>query len=214
MESVKNIINDNRHRYEHLCYYELLIKKIENNLEPNPDIAIETCKTLIEGVSKFILKNIDNTITIKEINEMDFSPLFKKTLKKLSEYDEYIEDDFVKRAIALIEKLAEIRNNRGDISHGKLAPKEQVSSIQFSKLVKLTTEGVTAYLLDSFFSIDLSYKDDFNYGDNIEFNKMLDEVNTMPLISLSYSKALFDQEKETYRILLDDYNIENNPESE
>lgn len=214
MQLVKKTFDEAKKKYEDISYYEILVDKIEKNINSNPDIAIESCKSLIEGLSKFFLKELDNTYKSDDIDDLDFSPLFKKALMALSEHNQDIEVDFLNRSGSLIHSIGQLRNKRGDISHGRLSPKEQASSLQFSKLVCLITEGVVVFLLENFLLIDLSYKDEINYDDNKDFNQMLDDYNPMPLISLSYSKALFDQEKETYLILLDDYNVENDIENE
>jgi hypothetical protein len=196
MQLVKTLINTNSEKYEHFVYYDKIINVIEQNVNTNPDICIESCKSLIEGISKTILKSLDSTTNDKSLDGKDFQILFKESLTKLSEYNEDIEVDFVRRAVSLIQILGEIRNKRGDISHGKIAPKELTSYSQFSKLVSQMTEGIVFYVLEQFFAIDLSFKDEVKYEDNIDFNQMLDEVNFIE--NLSYSKALFDQDYVAY----------------
>ncbi len=208
MESVKKIIHSNKDKYNNLSYYELLIEKIEKNIDYNPDITIESCKSLIEGISKFILEKIDDTYQPTEINKLEFCPLFNRLLDKIADRNDDFELAFAKKLSGLMHELGTIRNKRGDISHGRLSPKEQISSIQFAKLVKVISAGIVTYVLDSFLLIDLSYKDDVKYEDNIEFNKILDEANPLPSF-LSYSKALFDQDITTYIDELDAYNLEN-----
>jgi len=91
--------------------------------------------------------------------------------------------------------LGEIRNKRGDISHGKLAPKEVVSHKHFSKLVVQTTEALLLYVLSRFFELDIPVYEK-NYEKNVDFNLWLDENN--PDQFIKYSKALFDQDSDAY----------------
>lgn len=206
MQLVRTLIIENNEKYEHFGYYETIIDVIEQNAVSQPDICIESCKSLIEGVSKTILKDLDVSFNRAETDKLDFHPLFKKALHKLAEHKTEIEIDFVSKAASLIHTLGEIRNKRGDISHGKLAPKELSSYAQFSKLVMQMTEGIVFYVLEQFFSIDLSYKQEIKYEDNSDFNLWLDESN--PIGSLSYSRALFDQDNVSYFEELLEYQTE------
>jgi hypothetical protein len=206
MELVKNLIHENIDRYNHLDYYFRIIDSIEKNEISNPDISIESCKSLIEGISKFILQYLDEANDKNKIEKMDFPEVFKKSITELSNYKE-IEPTLISRIGGFIKRLAEIRNARADISHGKLAPKDEESSARLSKLVKHTTEGLVFYLLDNFLSLDLSYKEDVKYEDNKIFNQVIDEENSMPSY-LSYSKALFEQDNVAYIDRLDEYNLE------
>lgn len=152
------------------------------------------------------MKNLDTTYNEQEIKKMDVAPLFKKAMLKLADFDEGIEIDFIHRSHSLIQNFGEIRNARGDISHGKSAPKEIFSTPKFSKLVAQMTEGIVSYILEHYFAIDLSYKQEIKYEDNEDFNQWLDEEN--PIGVLSYSKALFDQDNVSYNEQLLNYKAE------
>lgn len=206
MKLVRALINTNNDRYKHFAYYETIITVIEQNVSTNPDICIESCKSLLEGISKTILKTLDPTTNNRALEGKDFQDVFREALTKLSAYNENIEVDFVRRAVSLIHVLGEIRNRRGDISHGRLAPKELTSYSQFSKLVSQMTEGIAFYVLEQFFAIDLSFRDEVKYEDNNAFNQMLDEFN--PIENLSYSRALFDQDYVAYCEQLLEYDSE------
>ena len=96
----------------------------------------------------------------------------------------------------MICRMAELRNERGDISHGKSAPKEVTSTKESAKMIMHVTDGITSYILGSFFKIDLTYKEEIQYDDYPVLNEMLDEEN--PLDGISYSRALFDQDNVAY----------------
>ena len=51
----------------------------------------------------------------------------------------------------------------------------------------------------------------FNMTKNDKFNNYLDDMYPLDG-TVRYSKALFEQEPETYEIQLGDYTLENNPE--
>ena len=68
----------------------------------------------------------------------------------------------------------------------------------------VVTDAIVHYMLESFFRVDLSYKEEVRYADCEDFNFELDEIN--PINGLSYSRALFDQDNVTYMELLRDFN--------
>jgi Abortive infection C-terminus len=206
MKLVRTLIAQNNEKYEHFSYYEAIIDVIEEKIQSHPDICIEGCKSLIEGVSKTIIKTLDNTATDGDLNKMDVMPLFKRAANKLAEFDEELELDFINRTASMIQNFGQIRNERGDISHGRAAPKEVYSSPQFSNLVARVTEALAFYVLEHFFRLQLPDEAGIKYEDNRDFNEMLDTVN--PIGSLSFSKALFDQDNVLYCEQLLDYKTE------
>ena len=211
MQQTRDIIIGNKKNHSHFEYYELHINQIEKNKVTHPDVAIETCKSLFEGISKTILLSLDKTLESSDVDKLDFQPLFKKSMTKLNEYNEFLEGDFVNRASSLIHLLGEIRNKRGDISHGRKSPKEVYSSKDFSKFVVDMTDYLLYYILSHFFAIDIMEYKDINYEDNDEFNKYLDEAFTLDGIVV-YSKALYNQDYFAYVEQLKEF--ESNKEEE
>jgi len=202
MELIKDLIFRNKGVHSSFEYYESIVTIVQQNIELNPDISIESCKALFEGISLSILKRLDNAYR-PEIVDTPFPQLFRKAMNVLGEFSEEIEIDFINRACSLIQTLGEIRNKRGDISHGRPAPKEVFSSQKYAKLVVSMSENLLYYILDLYFSIDLSFMEKVKYDDNPEFNQLLDDAN--PIDTLSYSKALFDQDFISYEEQLADY---------
>lgn len=200
----RDIIQLNRTSHEDFLYYETLIEKIEENCQKNPDIAIESAKSLIEGVSKTILLRLDRSATNEKVNKMDFPDLFRNACWRIKSHT-YFEEDFIYRTSSMIQILAELRNQRGDISHGKAVPKVEVSSIASAMMIMHVTDALVNYILDSFFKIDLSFKRELKYDANPDFNDELDEV--YPLKTIKYSRALYDQDfteyEEQLKIYLD-----------
>lgn len=201
MKQTKDILKALESRYTNIDYYQTIIEKIEENVESNPDISIESCKALLEGLSKFIWKQIDISYDALVADKMDFHPVVRQAMTKLADYNEDIELDFVNKVNKLIVSIGEVRNKRGDISHGKLSPKEYFSDSQFSNLVMNITDNMLYYVLHSFSKVSLIKE--LEYEDNSDFNEWLDNEN--PLGFLSYSRALFDQEPVTYQEELQNY---------
>jgi hypothetical protein len=201
MRQTKDILELLEGRYSNIDYYQSIIQKIEENVESHPDISIESCKALLEGLSKFIWKQIDNSYDALVADKMDFHPVVRHAMTKLADLNEDIELDFVNKVNKLIVSIGEVRNKRGDISHGKLSPKEYFSDSQFAQLVMNITDNMLYYILHSFSKVTVIKE--LEYEDNLDFNEWLDNEN--PFGSLSYSKALFDQDTVAYEEELQNY---------
>lgn len=203
MKQTKDILKTLESRYTNIDYYQTIIQKIEENVESHPDISIESCKALLEGLAKFIWQQLDTTYDFSKVEkgEIKLQELFKSSLRQLSIKCEMFEEDFVNRTGSIIHLLGEIRTKRGDISHGKLSPKEHFSDLAFAKLAYNVTDGIASYLLLCFYTIPV--KKVLEYEDNQEFNEWLD--NEHPIANLSYSKALFDQDHVAYEQELENY---------
>ncbi|WP_109438537.1 abortive infection family protein [Aquimarina sp. AU119] len=201
MRQTKDILEQLESEYSNIDYYNIIIDKIENNVNDNPDIAIESCKALLEGISKFIWNQVDSTYDSAIADKMDFHPLVRKSMNKLAEFNEDIEIDFVNKINKLIVSIGELRNRRGDISHGKLSPKDYFSDSQFSNLVMNITDNMLHYVLHCFSKVKAVKE--LAYEDNPEFNEKLDTENDFGF--LSYSKALFEQDIVAYEQELQDY---------
>jgi hypothetical protein len=196
MTLTRNIIDLHKSSHEDFEYYIIILEKIENNFDKNPDISIESAKSLIEGISKSILLRLDITKTEASVNKMEFPELFKNSCWSIHRHIS-IEDDFIHRSSTMIQRLAELRNTRGDISHGKASPKKDVSTAATAQMIMHITDAIVNYMLDAFFKIDLSFKEQIVYESNIEFNEELDE--SFPLPGITYSRALFEQDKILYK---------------
>jgi hypothetical protein len=201
MKQTKDILKALESRYTNIDYYQTIIQKIEENVESHPDISIESCKALLEGLSKFIWKQIDLSYDALVADKMDFHPVVRQAMTKLADLNEDIELDFVNKVNKLIVSIGEVRNKRGDISHGKLSPKEYFSDSQFAQLVMNITDNMLYYVLHSFSKVSLIKE--LEYEDHPEFNEWLDNEN--PIANLSYSKALFDQDQVAYEQELENY---------
>lgn len=189
----KEIIKINKFN---LSYYNSLLDIIDNYQEEKPDITIETCKALIEGISKLIL----HVIKQEPISELDKSnnlqDIFKNSLVALNNKHKYFNDEFVKRTGSMIHVLGEIRNKQGDICHGRVSTKEQINCQDFAEMVAGMTEVLCIYILRKFDEISVTPILYENYSD---YNNWLDDsIENFPILTEKYSKVLFDYDKDFY----------------
>lgn len=211
MEKTRSIIAQHRKRYPEFDDHEFLIKKAIANFQEFPDISVECCKSLIEGVCKDIIKHVDPSLEHAVIENFKLKRASTKALDRLFEYGCDVEGDFVEKLVSTIETIGRIRNTRGDVSHGHIRPKLEASTSHFAQTVMDFTDTLTSYLLEIFYSIEL--EKDPAYEDNSDFNSFLDELNPME-DKLSFSLALYHQYKEDYMIQLEEYLYDNKEETE
>lgn len=199
----KEIKRVSRHN---LSYYESHLNLIDSYIEEKPDISIESCKALIEGISKLALHLLAQE-PISSSNG-DLSELFKRALNKLQEGKGFVDVDIARRLSGIVHYLGQLRNSNGDISHGRASLKDQLNDADFAEFISEVTESLSVYLLRR---LDQQAEKEIIYEENEEFNFYLDEQT--PLTGqVLYSRALYDQERETYETLLGDYELEFNEE--
>lgn len=218
MQRSSKLIQANRVSFPDCAYYLPLFSKARRNVSKHPDICIETCKSLLEGISKTIILGLDAAAISSDLDKKDVEPLVKSAAKLLKANDDVIEENFVNRVSGLAHSLGALRNARGDISHGKAVPKAKESSDDFARLCLQMTDAMTYYMLQSFFAVNepvgaIDDEDDqpepeilpggipkIAYENNPNFNDDLD--GQYPLDGkLLYSDAL-------YRLYYEDYIIE------
>ena len=186
-----------------MCIFNrLIIEKLERNREKHPEIAIECCKSIIEGISKTIIITLNKSISEEDIVNDNFPKIYKKASESLAEYDKKFELEYVSSFNRLIKHIGEIRTHRGDIAHGKPVPKSQECSIVFSNSIINFTSTLLVYILEHYFSLE-KVLEVIEYYTNEKFNKMLDESYIFPAIC--YSQALYEQDYETYLDELKNY---------
>ena len=226
MNSLKSLITRNLDQFPDFEYYIPIIEKAERNQEPHPDIAIECCLSLIQGISKTIILKLDKKAEPGKLendnNESRVHHQFKRAAELLKVNDDIYETAFTGSCSGLTSTLANLRNARGDISHGRAVPKILQSDIELARLIMEITDSLLRYTLGSFFAIDLDKKakeleriaqeeeDLIKYEDNQEFNDSLDEQYPYEG-KLLYSQALYTLYYEDYAIQLQDFLDEQEP---
>lgn len=198
MNRLEKIIQKNLLKHKSFEEYFKMIKVVRDNRDVNPDISIESCKALIEGISKTIIFNLDKSYSIAKIDNYDLPKLFKESIKLLSLNCEDIEGDFVMRFSTIIQVLGEIRNKRGDISHGRMAPKQVNSSSKFASTICYMTESILYYILEHYFALNLELDSGLEYEVMEAYNDWLDESVEFPIEKVKYSKMLFKYDYDSY----------------
>lgn len=194
MKLTRHIIDSHVEVFDNFQYYHTILDLIESNLESNPDISIESCKSLFEGVSKSILSHLDTYYSPSENEEKTVQQLVKKMLKKLKECIEIEELNYIS---VFVSEIGSIRNKRGDISHGRPSPKEISSDVGFATMIANSTDNFVSYILKLFFSIEIASDKQYNYNDYEEFNEWLDEQDSAGFLR-RYSLALFETDYVRY----------------
>ena len=90
---------------------------IDQNIYSNPTLCVETCKALIEGICKTILKNKN----IEFSSSISFSMLVQEAITSTLNTEESYRPEIVdlaRRIAGVADKLGVIRNNAGFVSHG------------------------------------------------------------------------------------------------
>src|SRR5690554_2016633 len=228
MELTKQSISNHSRLIPGIEGYLTLIDKIEENKSIHPDIAIETCKSLLEGLC---LKGL-SLLSDKYINSKSLRTKCKNDLKALTNtafdevYTDYVESqvheslanmlidisvtqkikDNAKRkvrdqAIEAIAKVSAIRNERGDISHGRVYPKRQESSIALSKSICSITDGICSFMIEQIaekYLLKLKTQDRLIYQDLTDFNNWLDQMHHVSSIKVDFSRIFYDNAYDKY----------------
>jgi hypothetical protein len=248
MKRTREFLNQNKasfNRYinfeDHHVYYYAIDKKI------TADNCIETCKSLIEGISKTVLnqidlrhkavrerfeaqelKSLDSTFDKMAGNGEDFTVLFRQAILVLSNYHQACQKELMNSlGKDFCKYLTRLRNDRGDIAHGRAAPKTDKSTLSLAFMIENITDLIAFHMLEILSLIDFSkidevsqdqsitesfmFKEDFELEDISEkeraireFNESLDKLYPFEG-KARYSQALYDQYQEDYQIQLQEF---------
>lgn len=205
MQSLVELIERHADENSELRYYIPIIEKAERNEDLHPDICIECCASLFQGVSKTIVYRISPPDDKRAFDNSSIGWQVKHALQCLASKDGGVtEIDFPRRVESLVQIVGELRNQRGDISHGRAVPKELQSDRSLARLVLNVTEPVLRYMLATYFALKPERLFIPDYDANPKFNAFLDE-RTPVEGKVLYSRALYDQFPEDYGIELKDY---------
>ena len=219
MESLKDLVKRHFNEFPDFKYYGALaefISAIENYHEDlHTGVSLDCCNSLIQSICKTIITQIDSEIEVKTLDKGSHSitnSLVSKAATLLQKNDDVYEKGFISAITKLGRCIADLRNSRGDLSHGKCIPKELANDGDLSRLLREITESLSRYLISSFFSFELEKIDKeseteeerIRYDDNQEFNDLLDEEYPYEG-KLLYSQALYELYYEDYEIRLQTY---------
>jgi hypothetical protein len=207
VRTLRELIERHSEQNSEFRYYIKHIDEAEANEVAHPDITIECCTALFQGISKTIVNRLNPPADAKAFADGSVQSQVRAALKCLAAGDDVIEIDFPRRAESLIQIIGELRNQRGDISHGRAVPKELQSDRSLARLVLNLTEAIVRYMLGSFFALQPERPFVPPYDDNEAFNAYLDADAALPG-KISYSRALHAQYPEDYVIHLKEYTDE------
>lgn len=201
MQTLVELIERHSPEESDFRYYIPIIEKAEENEIHHPDITIECCASLFQGISKTIVYRLDPPADKKQFENESIQRQVKAALKCLSASDDLFEAAFPTAAENMVRIVGELRNARGDISHGRVVPKELQSDRSLARLVLNVTESLLRYMLASYFALKPVDLEQVPYDDNADFNEYLDELNPLEGKPL-YSRALYEQFYEDYLVQL------------
>lgn len=226
MEKTKAIITANLDSFEEFEYYFSVIEIAEDSINKKPDVTIDCCKSLIEGVSKSVLIRLDNNYAenTKLVDKLSAIKLFNKAIKLIAKFDNSLigkETDFLQKSKELVDTIINIRNDRGDISHGKFAPKpdEIISTSEFAVFVVNLTDSIVSFMLKTLFQIHVPKTSKLDYeGKEMQaYNNWLDENTDFPIKKAKYSQLLYENDYDEYEsrysdefLKIDDIGVEEN----
>lgn len=239
----KEAIQNNKENIEGLIDYLTVVSEIEDNISKKPDITIESCKSLIEGLCKKALILIsDKYNSDKQLRgtcENQMSTLIKTTFNEI--YANSIERDlnnslyeiiknkvciqkivkkaqvkFLENGKTAVSKITAIRDNKGDISHGRIYPKKE-SEIHLAKSIVSITDGICSFMILEFsrqYQEKLALNGKLIYSEQEEFNDWLDIQNDKLATKIDFSRMLYENRPEKYEeIYYSEYSEESELES-
>jgi hypothetical protein len=176
------------------------ISTIEESVETNPALCIDTCKSLIEGICKTILTNKSTSYC----QDVKFQALVKQTVDALiisaeSHKEKY--NELARRISSVMQVISEIRNESGFASHG-----QDIKSISVDSSLALFTYKISdvigGFVLYYYYAHNQLKKNcRMHYEDCRQFNEQFDELHPMIVgeLVLSSSEALYSQDYEAYK---------------
>lgn len=204
MQTLREIIERHSEENSEFRYYIPIIEKAERNEVDHPDITIECCASLFQGLSKTIVKRLDPVSFEEDFENQPLQRQVRLAFRCLAAGDDAVELAFPVAAENLVRVVGTLRNQRGDISHGRAAPKELQSDRSLARLVLNVAEPIMRYMLATFFALQPQRLLAPPYADNGLFNAYLDDLHPLPGIPL-YSRALYEQAPEDYLLQLRDF---------
>lgn len=204
MQSLKDLIERHSSEESDFRYYIPIIEEAERNEIEHPDICIECCTSLFQGVSKSIVYRIDAGCDRVAFENLSVQQQVKQALRALRQNDDVVEEAFPVAAENLARVAGTLRNTRGDISHGRATPKELQSDRSLARVVLNVSEALLRYMLASYFGMRPEIEPIIEYDAHPAFNSSLDDEYPLEGKPL-YSLALYQQFYEDYRIQLAEF---------
>ncbi|MEG4962651.1 MULTISPECIES: hypothetical protein [unclassified Microcoleus] len=221
MDSLEALVKRHLKEFPDFQYYGAFgefISAIESyHQDLNMGVSSDCCNSLIQSICRTIITQIDS-VEIDAVNSMRTDELIRKAVTLLQKNDDLHERNFVSQLGKVGIYINNIRNSRGELSHGRHIPKELLNDQDLSRLLREITESLSRYLISSFFSFKLEQfkeeaeveEDLIRYEDYPEFNELLDADYPYEG-KLIYSQALYTLYYEDYTIQLQAFLDEQEP---
>ena len=208
MNSVIDLIRAHSSRYPDFEEYIPNIEEAVANVSARPDRCIENCKALFEGISRSIILRLDASTDRKQVEKIQFDDLVLRAINEVQKIETVSRSPLLS-IMPFIEMLRKIRNERGDVSHGRPAPKIDVSGRRLAEYILRMSETNLRYMLEVFYDVqevkvEAAYAPPLLYEDNPDFNDWLDETNG-PRGEFLYSLCLFHMYPMDYKNGLEDW---------
>ena len=192
-------IRDNISFIPSFSVYEKQISVIEDSVNNNPDLCVETCKSLIEGICKTILTNKG----IDYLRYEHFQGLVKVTIESLSSESDSHRDalsEVARRIASVAQKISEIRDSAGFASHGQDVEHASIS-YSLALLTYRITDVIGGFIMHFYRTHSDKGPNRIFYQDYQSFNEYYDEQNPIVIgdVYISASEALFSQDIEAYK---------------
>lgn len=201
MDSFEKIVADFSEDFPDFQYYLKHAKEIKSNEEDHPDIAIECCTSLLQGLSKSICYRLDPNVDKKTFEKGTIEHQVKTAFKLIGNSSDVVEIALPQACSTVARLAGELRNMRGDISHGKAVPKIVQSDASLARLALDVTEALSRYMLCH---LTLLTPEKLKYEDNPDFNEQLEELGDA-VGSTPFSLLLFKYDPDAYEFQLDEF---------
>ncbi|MFP0815964.1 abortive infection protein [Acinetobacter baumannii] len=211
MKKSRELIAQYSSEHQWLQELERLLTHIDQQSDQCGDTLIECSKSFIEAIAKNAVIKLNPNEKIKDINEAKLGDLFKKTRKAICEHssiEKLMPISEVELFFSALNQwmlfIGKIRNDIGEVSHGKILPKSYSIDLNMAQIFSEIIDRFAYIILLMLLEIDLSYLQNYRYENFPDFNEYLDDQYELPN-GLSYSRALFEQDYDAYSEELDNY---------
>ena len=211
MKQSRELIALHSSKHKWLQELERLLTHIDQQSDQCGDTLIECSKSFIEAIAKNAIIKLNPNEKIKDINEAKLGDLFKKTRKAICEHssiEKLMPISEVELFFSALNQwmlfIGKIRNDIGEVSHGKILPKSYSIDLNMAQIFSEIIDRFAYIILSMLLEIDLSYLQNYRYENFPDFNEYLDDQYELPN-GLSYSRALFEQDYDAYSEELDNY---------
>ncbi|MFX6081708.1 abortive infection protein [Acinetobacter baumannii] len=200
MKKSRELIAQYSSEHQWLQELERLLTHIDQQSDQCGDTLIECSKSFIEAIAKNAIIKLNPNEKIKDINEAKLGDLFKKTRKAICEHssiEKLMPISEVELFFSALNQwmlfIGKIRNDIGEVSHGKILPKSYSIDLNMAQIFSEIIDRFAYIILLMLLEIDLSYLQNYRYENFPDFNEYLDDQYELPN-GLSYSRALFEQD--------------------